>query len=217
MKTRDSASGMNGAAFLTMTGAAAGAATVGGIPGILRAQKPPSFPKGTKLNILEWVSFVPAADVEFKRLGEEFGKLAGVDVTVELINFNDLNPRIASAIETKAGPDIILMITNWPHLYADGLADVDDAGRGDRQAGRRASTTSSGRSTSSAGAGRRCPWARPSTFAYRTDWFKEAGAASSRTPWTSCARSGRRSRRRTGRWARPSATAWAIPTAGPTR
>jgi hypothetical protein len=39
------------------------------------------FPKGTKLDILEWVSFVPASDVEFKRLAGEFGKLAGVDVT----------------------------------------------------------------------------------------------------------------------------------------
>src|ERR671935_18096 len=47
-------------------------------------------------------------------------------MTVDQINMNDLNPRIASAIETKAGPDIIMMISNWPHLYADGLADVDD-------------------------------------------------------------------------------------------
>ena len=71
------------------------------------------------------MSFIPAADVELKRQGEEFGKLAGVDVTVELINFNDLNPRIASAIENKAGPDIIQLHQNWAHLYADGLADVD--------------------------------------------------------------------------------------------
>src|SRR4029453_2529645 len=112
--------------FLKAAGAATGAVAAGGIPGILEAQKPPSFPKGTKPQILEWVSFVPASDVEFKRLAAEFGKLAGVDVTVELINMNDLNPRIASAIETKAGPDIIMMINNWPHLYADGLADVDD-------------------------------------------------------------------------------------------
>ena len=59
------------------------------------------------------------------QLAGEFGKVAGVDVTVDLINMNDLHPRIASAIETKSGPDII-MISNWPHLYADGLADVDD-------------------------------------------------------------------------------------------
>ena len=102
--------------FLKTAGVAAGATVAAGIPGIVAAQKPPSFPKGTKLNILEWVSFVPASDVEFKRLAAEFGKLAGVDVTVDLINMNDLNPRIASAIETKAGPDIIMMISNWPHL-----------------------------------------------------------------------------------------------------
>src|SRR6266446_5492439 len=113
-------------AFLRVAGAATGAAAVGGIPEIVAAQKAPSFPKGTKLNILEWVSFVPASDVEFKRLAAEFGKVAGVDVTVDLINMNDLNPRIASAIETKSGPDIIMMISNWPHLYAGGLADVDD-------------------------------------------------------------------------------------------
>src|SRR5438309_12132165 len=113
-------------AFLKAAGAATGAAAVGGIPEIVRAQKAPSFPKGTKLNILEWVSFVPASDVEFKRLAGEFGKLAGVEVTVDQINMNDLNPRIASAIETRSGPDIIMMISNWPQPYADGLADVVD-------------------------------------------------------------------------------------------
>src|SRR5213594_474373 len=117
---------INRRAFLKAAGVATGAAVAGGIPEIVAAQKAPSFPKGTKLNILTWVSFVPASDVEFKRLAAEFSKLAGVDVTVDMINMNDLNPRIASAIETKAGPDIIMMISNWPHLYADGLADVDD-------------------------------------------------------------------------------------------
>src|SRR5499426_447502 len=112
--------------FLKTAGAAVGAAAASGIPSIVAAQKGPSFPKGTKLNVLEWVSFVPASDVEFKRLAAEFAKLAGVDVTVDLINMNDLNPRIASAIETKSGPDIIMMMSNWPHLYAGGLADVDD-------------------------------------------------------------------------------------------
>src|SRR5437660_10244661 len=119
----------NRRAFLrVMAGAATGVAG-GGIPAIVAAQKAPSFPKGTRLNVLEWVSFVPASDVEFKRLAAEFGKLAGVEVTVDQINMNDLNPRIASAIETRSGPDIIMMISNWPHLYAEGLADVYDGAR----------------------------------------------------------------------------------------
>src|SRR5207249_11352223 len=113
-------------AFLRVAGAATGAAAVGGIPAIVAAQKAPSFPKGTKPNILESVGFVPASDVEFKRLAGEFGKLAGVEVTVDQINMNDLNPRIASAIETRPGPDIIMMPSNLPHLYAHHLADIYD-------------------------------------------------------------------------------------------
>ena len=148
-----------------------------GIPGILLAQKPPSFPKGTKLHLLEYVSFIPAADVELKRQGEEFGKLAGVDVTVELINYNDLNPRIASAIENKAGPDIIQMHQNWPHLYADGLADVDSlAEEIDRRDGgiyemfRNVSVRRRALEGGAHGHVHR------DLFAYRTDWFQEAGA-----------------------------------------
>jgi multiple sugar transport system substrate-binding protein len=183
MTGRDGVNGIKRRAFLRVAGAATGVATLGGIPGILLAQKPPSFPKGTKLHLLEWVSFVPAADVELKRLAAEFGKQAGVDVTVELINFNDLNPRIASAIETKAGPDIIQMHNNWPHLYAEGLSDVDalaeeidkrdggmyDVFRNVSFVGGRWKAVPMGTSTA--------------TFAYRTDWFQEAGAAKFPDTW----------------------------------
>src|SRR2546422_7790615 len=68
---------VNRRAFLRVAGVAVGAAAGGGIPAMVAAQKAPSFPKGTRLSILEWVSFVPASDVEFRRLATEFGKLAG--------------------------------------------------------------------------------------------------------------------------------------------
>jgi multiple sugar transport system substrate-binding protein len=170
-------------AFLRAAGAATGAAAVGGIPDIVAAQKAPSFPKGTKLNILEWVSFVPASDVEFKRLAAEFGKLAGVDVTVDLINMNDLNPRIASAIETKSGPDIIMMISNWPHLYADGLADVDDLA--EEIASRAGAYYEPKKKVSVVGnRWKAVPLCSvPATWAYREDWFKEAGASRFPDTW----------------------------------
>src|SRR5438046_9212117 len=83
--------------FLKMVaGAATGAAVAGGTPAIVAAQKAPSFPKGTRPNVLEWVSFVPASDVEFKRLTAEFGKLAGVEDTVDQVSMNDLKPGIQS-------------------------------------------------------------------------------------------------------------------------
>src|SRR5947199_7607650 len=173
----------NRRAFLrVMAGAATGVAA-GGIPAIVAAQKAPSFPKGTKLNILEWVSFVPASDVEFKRLAAEFGKLAGVDVTVDLINMNDLNPRIASAIETKSGPDIIMMISNWPHLYADGLADVDDVA--EEIASRDGVYYEHNKKVSVVGnRWKAVPLCSvPSTWAFREDWFKEVGASKFPETW----------------------------------
>jgi multiple sugar transport system substrate-binding protein len=183
MARSSGATSMNRRAFLRAAGAATGAAVAGGIPGIVAAQKAPSFPKGTKLNILEWVSFVPASDVEFKRLAAEFGKLAGVDVTVDLINMNDLNPRIASAIETKAGPDIIMMISNWPHLYADGLADVGDVA--EEIAKRDGAYYEHNKMVSVVnGVWKAVPLCSvPSTWAYREDWFKEAGASKFPETW----------------------------------
>src|SRR5437879_3038040 len=165
-------------AFLKMVaGATTGAAIAGGIPAIVAAQKAPSFPKGTKLNILEWVSFVPVSDVEFKRLAGEFGKLAGVEVTVDQINMNDLNPRIASAIETRSGPDIIMMISNWPHLYADGLADVDDVA--EEIAKRDGAFYEHNRKVSVVdNRWKSVPICSVnSKWNYREDWFKEAGVA----------------------------------------
>jgi multiple sugar transport system substrate-binding protein len=182
MARTEGATTINRRGFLKVAGAATGAAVVG-IPAIVAAQKAPSFPKGTRLHILEWVSFVPASDKEFKRLSGEFGKQAGVDVTVEFINMNDLNPKIASAIETKAGPDIIMMLQNWPHLYADGLADVDDVAEelGKRDGGfydivRNVSFV--GKNWKSVPLAMGTP-----AWAYREDWFKEVGAAKFPDTW----------------------------------
>ena len=176
MAESESVTSINRRAFLKAAGVATGAAVAGGIPGIVAAQKAPSFPKGTKLSILEWVSFVPASDVEFKRLAAEFGKLAGVEVTVDMINMNDLNPRIASAIETKAGPDIIMMINNWPHLYVDGLADVEDVA--EEIAKRDGGYYDISRKINMVdGRWKAVPFTMGSgVWNYREDWFKEVGA-----------------------------------------
>src|SRR5258705_914422 len=177
MAESESVASINRRAFLKTAGVATGAGVAGSIPGIGAAQKAPSFPKGTKLSILEWVSFVPASDVEFKRLAAEFGKLAGVEVTVDMINMNDLNPRIASAIETKAGPDIIMMINNWPHLYVDGLADVEDVA--EEIAKRDGAYYEHNKKVSVVdGRWKAVPLCSgPATWAYREDWFKEVGAS----------------------------------------
>ena len=66
---------------------------------------------------------VPAADVEVNRQAEEFKKATGIDITVEMINQNDMAARITAAVEKRSGPDVIQMNANQPHLFAGGLAD----------------------------------------------------------------------------------------------
>jgi multiple sugar transport system substrate-binding protein len=109
--------------FLKTAGVAGAAA---GLEGILSARRAPAFAQGTKLHLLQWNDFIPEGDVEVRRQVAEYQKQTKVEVTFETINANDLQARITAAIQSGSGPDIIMMLHNWPHLYAGGLADVTD-------------------------------------------------------------------------------------------
>ena len=160
--------------FLRATGLAAGVAATG-LESIVAARRAPVFAQGTRLNILRWVDFVPACDVELKRQAGEASKALGAEVVFESINANDLQPRITASIQSGAGPDIIMMLHNWPHLYQNGLVDVTDLGewQGKEQGAYYA------QSEAAAKDGTR--WlALPHgivglQFAYRKSWFDEVG------------------------------------------
>jgi multiple sugar transport system substrate-binding protein len=85
--------------------------------------KAPAYAQARKVHYLQWSSFIPAADVEINRQAEEFTKATGIDVTVEMINQNDMAARITAAVESGSGADVIQMNANQPHLFAGGLAD----------------------------------------------------------------------------------------------
>jgi multiple sugar transport system substrate-binding protein len=115
---------MNRRDFIKLSGAAAAAGA--GIEGIVAARRAPALAQGTKLHIVRWVDFIPEADVELKRQAPEASKALGAEVVFEFINGNDLQPRITAAIQSGSGPDVIMMLWNWPHLYANALVDVGD-------------------------------------------------------------------------------------------
>ena len=112
------AGGLTRRAFLTTSMALAAAAGVEFVGG-----KAPALAQTRTLHVLEWSSFVPAADVLRDQQAAEFGKQAGVKVTLEHINANDLPARATAAIEGRKGPDIMQLLNNSPHLYAGGLED----------------------------------------------------------------------------------------------
>jgi multiple sugar transport system substrate-binding protein len=107
--------------FLKITGT-----TTAGLAGILASGRAPAYAQGQKLHVVRWVDFIPEADVELKRQAPEASKALGAEVTFEFINANDLQPRITAAIQSGSGADIIQMLWNWPHLYANALVDVSD-------------------------------------------------------------------------------------------
>src|SRR3989442_11326274 len=49
-----------------------------------------------------------------------------LDVRRETLDATDLQARITGAIESGSGADIILMLHNWPPLYANALAGVSE-------------------------------------------------------------------------------------------
>jgi multiple sugar transport system substrate-binding protein len=158
--------------------AAAGAIAAAGLEGILAARRAPAFAQGTRLNIVRWVDFIPACDVELKRQAGDASKDLGAEVVFEFINANDIQARITAAMQSGAGADIIQMLHNWPHLYANGLVDVSDlvAWQVKEQG---ALYPLSDANTKVAGKYLALPHGIvPGLIAYRKSWFDEIGATS---------------------------------------
>ena len=159
------------------TAGAAGLGAAAGIEGVLAARRAPAFAQATKVHLLQWVDFIPEGDVELRRQAAEYSKQMKVEVVVETINANDLQARITAAIQSGTGADVIMMLHNWPHLYAGGLADVSDLCEWK-------ATDQGGyypHSEAAAKLGKRwlaLPYqAGAPLIAYRKSWFAEVGAA----------------------------------------
>src|SRR5262245_62560556 len=84
--------GMTRRGFLTASVALAATAGVEFVGG-----RAPAFAQTRSLHVLEWSSFVPAADVITDQQAADFGKQAGVKVTIEHVNANDLPARATAA------------------------------------------------------------------------------------------------------------------------
>jgi multiple sugar transport system substrate-binding protein len=170
--------------LLQLSGAGALAAKTGGIAGILAAGRAPAFAQGTTVHWLRWNDFVPASDEVLKKdITAEAGKALGIKLNVETINGNDLQARTTSAIQSGSGPDIICALNNWPQLYAESVATVDDVVEeiGKAQGG------FYDESKAVANDGKRwlgVPWCvLGAMIVYRKSWFAAQGANSFPANW----------------------------------
>jgi ABC-type glycerol-3-phosphate transport system substrate-binding protein len=162
--------------LLKLFGAGAVAASTGGIAGILASGRAPAYAQATAVHWLRWSDFVPASDQLLRtKIVPECEKALGIKLNLEMVNANDIQARITSAIQSGSGPDVILGLNNWPQLYTDSLADVGDVAEelGKAQGGyydiSKAVATVG---TKWIGV----PWAiGGGLVAYRKSWFEEIG------------------------------------------
>src|SRR4029079_17955117 len=87
--------------------------TGGGLAGILASGRAPAFAQGTTVHWLRLGGFVPASDTLLRReLMPEAEKALGLKITLETINGNELQARIASSIQSGSGADLIHALDN---------------------------------------------------------------------------------------------------------
>lgn len=110
-----------------LTGAGVAAASLGGIAGILASGRTPAYAQATTVHLLRWNDFIPTSDQLLRStILPEAEKALGLKVNFETVNGNDLQPRITAAIQSGAGPDLIMLFNNNPHLYAASVVDLSD-------------------------------------------------------------------------------------------
>jgi multiple sugar transport system substrate-binding protein len=167
--------------FLKATGAGIAAT---GLAGILAAHRAPVFAQANTVHILRWNDFVPAADKVLREVYvPEVQKALGIKLNVETVNANDIPARATAGIQSGSGPDIIMLLNNYPQLYAAGGADVSDVAAevGKAQGGiydlPKAMCTVGGKWVA-------MPWSTvPALIAYRKSWFDEIGVKAFPKTW----------------------------------
>jgi multiple sugar transport system substrate-binding protein len=169
-------SGVSRRRFLERAGLAGIAvATMGSLPRQAFGQAP-AFLKGARLAILQGTYFIAPAQDLYKREAQEWAKAVGATVTTDFLNWPDLQPKIAAAVQA-GGVDIVELWPSWNWLYRDSLVDLTELAEevGRKGGGYQAYVLNSARVS---GRYLGIPSGQSNgSMAYRISSFKEAGVA----------------------------------------
>jgi len=161
--------------FLKVGAAGVGVAALGSMPQQVFGAAP-AIKKGTKLTILQGTYFIAPGQDLYKKQAAEWGQVNGVEVSADFLNWPDLQPKIAAAIQA-GGVDIVELWPSWNYLYRNNLVDMTKEAE---EVGKRGGGFEK-YVLNSAKMGNR--WLgiphgmSNASMAYRISWFKEAGVA----------------------------------------
>lgn len=136
----------------------------------------PAVLKGARLAILQGTYFIAPAQDLYKRQAQDWAQAAGATVATDFLNWPDLQPKIAAAVQA-GGVDIVELWPSWNWLYRDNLVDLTDLAEeiGRRGGGYQAYVLNSARVQ---GRYLGIPSGQSNaSMAYRISHFKEAGVA----------------------------------------
>jgi multiple sugar transport system substrate-binding protein len=85
----------------------------------------PAVLKGARLAILQGTYFIAPAQDLYKREAQDWAKATGATVATDFLNWPDLQPKIAAAVQA-GGVDIVELWPSWNWLYKDSLVDLTD-------------------------------------------------------------------------------------------
>src|SRR5499427_924561 len=101
--------------------------STGGLAAILATGRAPAFAQGTTLHWVRGSDYVPVSDQMVRtKLNDLAQKDLGLKINLEGVDGLTIQARVASAISSGSGPDIICALNNWAQLYGDSVADVSD-------------------------------------------------------------------------------------------
>jgi multiple sugar transport system substrate-binding protein len=99
----------------------------GGTPSQPSAAATPNWAAGGEIHLLQWQSFVDAADAKMQELMTRWASQhKGWKAVLDRINGSDLQTKTSALVQAQSGPDIIQMQFNWPWLYESACVDVSD-------------------------------------------------------------------------------------------
>src|ERR1700741_1579056 len=155
-----------------------------GMAGILASHRAPVFAQANTIHILRWNDFVPAADKVLREVfAPEVQKALGIKLNVETVNANDIPARATAAIQSGSGPDIFMLLNNYPHLYASSSVDVGDIAEYVSKA-QGGIYPASQQLNKVDGKWVAVPWSVvPGRIAYRKSWFDEIGVKEFPKTW----------------------------------
>jgi len=170
---------------------ACGGGTSGGTSNTGGPYKVPKARAGAKVQLLQWNSFVKAADDEFKRQAAEFSQANSCTVTIQTVSGDDLIAKTPAAVEAGSGPDIIQMEYGWPHLYEQACTDL--TADVNYLKGKLGAIHQVNDAFCKVGdVYRAIPYTQvPNAWSYRTDMWQQAGLSKFPTTWDELASNGK--------------------------